>query len=31
MEGFALFVTVCGAAAMAGWFMKLVEKMEGRG
>lgn len=29
MEGFALFVTICGAAAIAAWFMKMVEKMEG--
>lgn len=30
MEGFALFVTICGAASLAGAFMKLVERMEGR-
>lgn len=30
MEGFAMFVTICGAAALAGSFMRLVDKLEGR-
>lgn len=30
MEGFALFVTICGAASLAGSFMKFLEKLEER-
>lgn len=29
MEGFGLFVTICGALSIAVAFMKLVEWMEG--
>jgi hypothetical protein len=29
MEFIGLFVTICGAASIAGWLMKWFEKMEG--
>ena len=30
MEGFALALTIIGAAAVTGWFMKFLDKLEGR-